>query len=156
MDRERWRLIEDLYNSALERNQSDREIFLRAACKRDEDLRREVESLLGSHDKAKNFIESPALQVAAQLLTREEVEKQGPQPLSPGTTISHYRVIEKIGAGGMGEVYRAHDPRLGRDVAIKILPEAFTTDSDRLRRFEQEARAAAALNHPNIVAIYDV
>jgi serine/threonine protein kinase len=156
MDRERWRLIEDLYNSALERNQSDREIFLRGACKSDEDLRREVESLLGSHDKAKNFIESPALQVAAQLLTREEVEKQGPQPLSSGTTISHYRVIEKIGAGGMGEVYRAHDPRLGRDVAIKILPEAFTTDSDRLRRFEQEARAAAALNHPNIVAIYDV
>src|SRR5215475_2172655 len=155
MEPERWQLIEDLYNSALERKQDEREAFLRDACKTDEGLRREVESLLGSHDKAKNFIESPALEFAAQLLTKEEVEKQGPRPLSAGTTISHYRVTEKIGAGGMGEVYRAHDPRLGRDVAIKIVPAASSTDTDRLRRFEQEARAAAA-NHPNIVAIYDV
>src|SRR5207249_2890654 len=73
-----------------------------------------------------------------------------------GQLLGHYRVLEKIGSGGMGEVYRATDDRLGRDVAIKILQASLATDSDRLRRFEQEARAAAALNHPNIVAVYDV
>src|SRR5215831_13819275 len=156
MQPERWHLIEDLYHSALERGQNDRDSFLRDACKGDENLRREVNSLLASHDKAKNFIEAPALQAAAQLLTREEIENEDSQTLSSGSTISHYRILGKIGAGGMGEVYRAHDPRLGRDVAIKILPIVFSTDADRLCRFEQEARAAAALNHPNIVAIYDI
>src|SRR2546428_939745 len=73
-----------------------------------------------------------------------------------GQLLGHYRVLEKIGSGGMGEVYRATDDRLGRDVAIKILQASLATDSDRLRRFEQEARAAAALNHPNIVAVYDI
>src|SRR5947208_3878866 len=73
-----------------------------------------------------------------------------------GQLLGHYRVLEKIGSGGMGEVYRATDDRLGRDVAIKILQASLATDSDRLRRFEQEARAAAAPNHPNIVAVYDV
>src|SRR5215475_5134028 len=73
-----------------------------------------------------------------------------------GQTIAHYRVTEKIGAGAMGEVYRARDPQLGRDVAIKVLPAAFVADTDRLSRFEQEARAAAGLNHPNILAVYDV
>src|SRR5262245_3138829 len=72
------------------------------------------------------------------------------------STITHYRIISKLGAGGMGEVYRAHDERLGRDVAIKILPADFARDEDRLRRFEQEARATSALNHPNILSIYDV
>ncbi len=73
-----------------------------------------------------------------------------------GQTLGHYRVVERIGAGGMGEVYRARDAPLSRDVAIKILPPAFSRDEDRLRRFEQEARAAAALNHPNILAIFDI
>src|ERR1700722_155433 len=77
-------------------------------------------------------------------------------PLSPGTKFGPYEIISPIGAGGMGEVYRARDPRLGRDVALKILPESFATDPDRLRRFEQEARAVAALNHPNILAIHDI
>ena len=77
-------------------------------------------------------------------------------PIAPGTKLGPYEVISLIGAGGMGEVYRARDPRVGRDVAIKVLPIAFSTDSDRLRRFEQEAQAAGALNHPNITAVYDV
>src|SRR5262245_48401602 len=77
-------------------------------------------------------------------------------PLLPGTRIGVYEVTAKIGEGGMGEVYRARDPRLGRDVAIKVLPPAFATDPDRLQRFEQEARATAAVNHPNILAVYDI
>jgi serine/threonine protein kinase len=76
--------------------------------------------------------------------------------LTPGSRIGPYEISAQIGAGGMGEVYRARDPRLGRDVAIKVLPAAFVADPDRLRRFEQEARAAAALNHPNILAVYDI
>ena len=76
--------------------------------------------------------------------------------VAPGTRLGPYEILSLIGAGGMGEVYRARDPRLGRDVAIKVLPAAFSADPDRLRRFEQEARAAAALNHPNILAVYDI
>ena len=77
-------------------------------------------------------------------------------PLNPGTRLGPYEVLSPIGAGGMGEVYRAHDTRLGRDVALKILPPEVAGDSSRRARFEQEARAVAALNHPNIVALYDV
>src|SRR5262245_30844383 len=76
--------------------------------------------------------------------------------LAAGVSVGAYEIAGLVGEGGMGQVYRAHDPRLGRDVAIKVLPSAFSTDADRLRRFEQEARAAAALNHPNILAVYDV
>ena len=77
-------------------------------------------------------------------------------PLEPGTPLGPYRIVDLVGVGGMGEVYRARDPRLGRDVAVKVLPPAFATDRERLQRFEQEARAAAALNHPNILAIHDI
>src|SRR5512136_2582050 len=76
--------------------------------------------------------------------------------LVPGTLLGPYRILSPIGAGGMGEVYRAHDPRLGRDVALKVLPPEHASDPDRLRRFEQEARAVAALNHPHILAVFDV
>ena len=77
-------------------------------------------------------------------------------PLTPGTILGQYEIRSPLGAGGMGEVYRAHDTRLDREVAIKVLPESLTSDPDRLRRFEQEARAAAALNHPNILAVYQM
>src|SRR5512138_3773182 len=77
-------------------------------------------------------------------------------PLTPGTRLGPYEILSPIGAGGMGEVYRARDTRLGRDVAVKVLPASFSTDPDRLRRFEQEARAAGLLNHPNVTAVYDV
>lgn len=156
MENEHWQRVEELYHSALKRKKEERAKFLADACKDDLTLRKEVESLIGADSKAADFIEAPAIQVAAQLLTPEEVESYAPRILEAGTTISHYRVLKKIGAGGMGEVYRAHDPRLGRDVTIKILPEASTGDPERLRRFELEARSTAALNHPNIVAIYDV
>ena len=77
-------------------------------------------------------------------------------PLTPGSRLGPYEILAPIGAGGMGEVYRARDPRLGRDVAIKVLPASFSADADRLRRFEQEARAAGVLNHPNITAVHDI
>src|SRR6187549_505573 len=76
--------------------------------------------------------------------------------LTPGVRLGPYEIVSALGAGGMGEVYKARDPRLGRDVAIKVLPSEFSADADRLRRFEQEARAAAALNHPNILAVHDI
>src|SRR6188472_2675875 len=76
--------------------------------------------------------------------------------LTPGVRLGPYEIVSALGAGGMGEVYRARDPRLGRDVAVKVLPSSWSTDADRLQRFEQEARAAAALNHPNILALYDI
>src|SRR5215831_14525856 len=78
------------------------------------------------------------------------------EPLLPDTTLSHYRIVSKIGAGGMGEVYRAHDSRLNREVAIKLLPPEFADNVDRLRRFEHEAQATSALNHPNILTVYDI
>jgi serine/threonine protein kinase len=78
------------------------------------------------------------------------------ETISPNTTLAHYSIISKIGAGGMGEVYRARDTRLDREVAIKILPKIYATDADRLQRFEQEARATSALNHPNILTVYDI
>src|ERR1041385_4423901 len=76
--------------------------------------------------------------------------------ISPATKLAHYTIVSKIGAGGMGEVWRARDTRLGRDVAIKLLPANFAADSDRLNRFEQEARATSALNHPNILTVFDI
>jgi serine/threonine protein kinase len=113
-------------------------------------LRSEVESLIASHEQSGSFIDQPAFEVAASLLVNEKAE------LNPGQTVGSYEVISFISRGGMGEVYLAEDKRLGRKVALKLLPASFTTDEDRLRRFEQEARSASALNHPNIITIYEI
>src|SRR5258707_5803420 len=128
MERDRWLLVERLYHAALDRTKGEQEIFLEEACKNDEELRHEVESLLGYQQKAAAFIESPALEVAAQLLTKEEIEKDSSAALSAGTTISHYRIIEKIGAGGLGEVYRPPDPPTGGDGGIKVFPPGVLTE----------------------------
>src|ERR1051325_2573356 len=150
MNPELWRKIEELYYAALEREPRERAVFLDAACGGDEALRGEIESLLAYESRAENFIESPALEVAAGLLA-------GHQPaLEAGQSLGHYRLLSFIGAGGMGEVYAAQDTRLGRRIAIKLLPGQFTKDRDRVRRFELEARAASALNHPNILTIHDI
>ena len=151
MKTERWQQVEQLYHAALERGAEGRATFLAEACAGDEGLRREVESLLAYEDRAEDFIESPALEVAAEMLAVGRGAA-----VAAGQTINHYKVISPLGAGGMGEVYRALDTRLGREVAIKLLPAAFSTDQDRLRRFEQEARAAGMLNHPNVLTIYDI
>jgi serine/threonine protein kinase/Flp pilus assembly protein TadD len=148
---ERWQQIEQLYHAALERGAEERAPFLAAACAGDEELLREVESLLSYEDQAANFIESPALDVAAKMIAEGRAAK-----VAVGLSISHYKIIAPIGAGGMGEVYLADDIRLGRKVALKFLPAHFTRDQRHLRRFQQEARAIAALSHPNVCMIHEV
>ncbi|HKP86946.1 MAG TPA: protein kinase [Blastocatellia bacterium] len=113
-------------------------------------MRREVESLLAEHDQPDSFIDRPAFEVAADLLVTDGLQ------VAVGRSIGPYKIREEIGRGGMGEVYLAEDSRLGRRVALKLLPSRFTTNKDRLRRFQQEARAASALNHPNIITIHEV
>jgi serine/threonine-protein kinase len=147
MTPERREQIEQICQDALDRHANARAAFVARACGGDEELRREVESLLAHERAAERFIETPALESAAGSLTALA-------GIAPGEHIGTYEVVSLLGAGGMGEVYRARDPQLGRDVAIKILPPIFSTDPERLARFEREARALAALNHPNVGAIY--
>ena len=150
MTPERWQQVKQIFNSAIAYRPEERSSFISQACSGDEELRHEVESLIASHEESGSFIDQPAFEVAASLLTGERAE------LTPGYSIASYEVLSFISRGGMGEVYLAEDKRLGRKVALKLLPATFTTNDDRLRRFEQEARAASALNHPNIITIYEI
>jgi len=150
MDPERWQKIDRLFHSALAHQVGERAAFLSQACPGDEALRSEVESLLGSHDRADSFIEEPATDLAAGLLAGRR------STLSAGQAVGPYKILSLLGEGGMGEVYLAQDMRLGRQVALKRLPAQFTIDPDRVHRFEQEARAVSALNHPNIVTIHEI
>jgi len=149
MKTERWRQIEQLYHAAREREPGERGHFLQEACT-DDQLRDEVESLLRCEEDADSFLEAPALEVTAEAFAEGRARSMF------GRVLGHYEIVTFVGAGGMGEVYRARDSRIGRDVAVKVLPPALARDPERLRRFEQEARAAGALNHPNILTIYDV
>jgi eukaryotic-like serine/threonine-protein kinase len=154
MTADEWRRIEAVYQAALAVPEPARAAYLAEACADDATLRREVKSLLAALSAATHgaFLETPALAVAAELTTkRPEV-----QPLNSGQHVGNYQVLEPLGAGAMGEVYRARDTKLGRDVALKLLPSALAADRDRLARFEREARVLAALNHPNIGAIYGI
>ena len=144
---DRWPRIEQLYHAAASREPAERAAFLDEACAGDETLRREVESLL-AHEDAARFMEGSALEAAAKLVTDD-----------PGTTlmgrqVGAHQIVSWLGAGGMGEVYRARDTKLNRDVALKVLPDAFAYDPERLARFQREARILASLNHPNIAQIY--
>jgi len=146
MNPDRLRRIEELFHAARERQPLERGAFLAAACKGDASLQQEVESLL---DQESELLHAPAWQQGPSLLA-------GQQALAPGAQLGRYRVVGILGSGGMGEVYRATDARLRREVAIKVLPEHLAHDSEARARFEREARAVAALNHPHICALYDV
>ncbi len=151
MNPERWREIERIFNSVLDLEPEEQEAFLERACAGDEDLRQYVQNLLASHKEEDDFIERPALEVARDLAA-DPGSMLGPD-LS-GSSLGHYRILDRIGSGGMGVVYRANDSALGRDVAIKVLPDVFAADPERMARFEREARLLASLNHPNIASIY--
>jgi eukaryotic-like serine/threonine-protein kinase len=141
MTPERWEQIRDVLGKALELAPGERSAFLNRACLSDPSLRQEVDTLIDSSDDVRSsFLQSSTLRVT----------------LTSGTKLGDYEVKSMLGSGGMGEVYRARDSRLGRDVAIKVLPSLLSADTERLRRFEQEARAAAALNHPNILAVHQM
>src|SRR5580704_17163759 len=150
MSNARWQRIEDLFQRAVELAPGERSAMLDEACAGDPSLRGEVESLL-AHDSEEGI----TFAGPARLAPRANAKS-----LSQGVKLGPYEISGLIGAGGMGEVYRARDPRLQRDVAIKVLPAEFSREVNlypgRRQRFDREARAVAALNHPNIVAIYDV
>src|SRR5437867_4285464 len=150
MTSERWQQVNDLFQLAAERAPKERTTFLQTACQGDEGLRREVESLIASYERAENFIESPAFEVVPELLTDDRAGA------IVGESIAHYRIESLIGVGGMGQVYLARDERLGRKVALKFLPERLTPNNSQLSRFKSEARAASALNHPNILTVYEI
>jgi serine/threonine protein kinase/Tol biopolymer transport system component len=145
MTPERWQQITGVFHAALLRAGADRRPFLQVACGADASMRAEVEAMLAAHDSAGEPRNIPAVAVSEQMLRLES-----------GSVVGRYRIGALIGAGGMGQVYRARDPRIERDVAIKVLPAEYAADADRLRRFEQEAHASGALNHPNVLTLYDV
>jgi len=150
MTPERWTQVGSLYRAALERTPEERSSFLSGACGGDEDLRREVESLLASKEEVSRFLLSGALNDAAKMLAKEKA------PSLLGRKLNQYQIVSLLGTGGMGEVYLAEDTHLKRKVALKLLPAEFAQDLQRIRRFEQEARTACALNHPNILTIYQL
>jgi serine/threonine protein kinase len=150
MDSEQWRQVEEIYHQAVALPPEQRSAFLDQSCHGDQQLRSEVDSLILSCLEAADFMEQPVADKAASLIANDY------RSSIIGNSIGNYKMLALIGSGGMGEVYLAEDTKLGRQLAIKLLPSCFNADDERVRRFQQEARAASALNHPNIITIHEV
>jgi eukaryotic-like serine/threonine-protein kinase len=149
MTSDRWEQINRVYYAALEVEEKERSLFLEAACKEDAELRSEVQSLLAMHEQADSFLGKPAVEEVVKGLKDEP-------PSLLGRQLGPYQILGVLGAGGMGEVYKAKDSRLNRTVAIKVLPRHLWERADLRQRFEREARAIAGLNHANICALHDI
>jgi serine/threonine protein kinase/Flp pilus assembly protein TadD len=146
----RFQTVEEIYRAALDQEPDQVGAFLDTACEGDELLRRKIEALLASRERAGSFIETSAVHIATRVI------ETGQADLLVGQTFGHYKISKRIGTGGMGEVYLAADVMAGRKAALKLLPMRFTGDAERLKRFQQEARAVVALNHPNILTVYEI
>src|SRR5213080_4888206 len=142
--------VEEIFHAALDQEPDQVARFVDTACEGDELLRREVEALLASHQRAGGFIETSAVGITTRII------ENGQADLFVGRTIGHYKISERIGTGGMGDVYLATDMTAGRKAALKLLPTRFTADTERLKRFQQEAHALVGLNHPNILTVYEI
>ena len=150
MNPAQFQTIEEIYRAALEQEPDQTSAFLDKACEGDEVLRCKVETLLASRQRAARFIETSAIGLATKIIQNGQADSL------VGQTIGHYKISESIGTGGMGEVYLATDITAGRKAALKLLPMRFTGDAERLKRFQQEARALVGLNHPNILTVYEI
>ena len=148
MKPDRWQKVDEIFHAALQYKPDERKAFIEEACQGDEELRREIDSLLAEERGADQFIEQPAMEVVAKDLADEQREAL------IGKNIGPYKILSLLGAGGMGEVYRAEDSHLKRQVAVKVLASRFADDRERMARFQREAHLLASLNHPNIAAIY--
>src|SRR5437773_2318928 len=146
----RLQRVEEIFHAALDQEPDQIGAFLDMACDGDELLRRKVETLLASHQGACSFIETSTVGITTRII------ENGQADLLVGQTFGHYKISKRIGSGGMGEVYLATDMTAGRKAALKLLPMRFTGDAERLKRFQQESRAVVALNHPNILTVYEI
>ncbi len=149
MPDQHWENLKEIFHAALAHKPAERESYLQRACNENNSLRQAVESLLKSHEETGNFVDTPAFQAAAEMLVDG-------QEFKAGQIVAHYKVLSLLGEGGMGKVYLAQDTKLDRKVALKFPPAELAANPDHMRRFTQEAKAAAALNHPNIAQIFEI